>query len=69
MGQSDWVHLDVEEVLRESDKALLVRLEDGREEWLPFSQISEPDDYKVGDRNVTISITSWLANQKGLDDG
>ena len=62
----EWVHLDVEEILRETDKAFLVRLEDGREEWLPFSQIADPDEYQVGDRDCTVSITEWVARQKGL---
>ncbi len=63
-----WVHLSVAKIVRETDAAFLVRLEDGDEEvWLPKSQISDPEDYEVGDEDVTISITEWLAQQKGLE--
>jgi hypothetical protein len=67
MAASNWVHLDVSEIKGESDLAFLVELEDGEELWLPKSQISDPQDYNRGDRNVTLSITEWLARQKGLD--
>ncbi len=63
---SEWFHLDVEEILRETEKAFLVLLDDGEEVWLPISQISEPEDYEVGDKDCTISITGWLAREKGL---
>ncbi len=62
----EWVHLDVELIVRETDKAFLLRLEDGREEWVPFSQISDPGDYSEGDEDCCISVTQWLADQKGL---
>lgn len=62
-----WVHLDVAKIVRETDSAFLVRLESGDEHWVPKSQISDPEDYEVGDEDVTISITEWLAQQKGLD--
>lgn len=61
-----WVHLDFEEIVAETEKALLVRLEDGQEVWLPLSQISDADDYRQGDEDGTISVTEWIAKQKGL---
>lgn len=64
MSQS-WVHLDVEEVKRETDKAFLVVI-DGEQVWIPKSQIDSPDDYEEGDTNCTISVTEWIANEKGL---
>lgn len=68
MSDSRWVHLDFEEIVRGTDKLLLVRLEGGEETWLPVSQISDADDYSVGDTDGVISITEWLANQMGLGD-
>ncbi len=63
---SDWVCIDVEEILRETDKALLCLI-DGKEVWIPLSQIAPEDrDVKVGDTDVGLSITSWIANEKGL---
>lgn len=66
MGSSNYVHLDFDAIVRETDKALLVRFKGGREEWLPLSQIADSDDYRAGDKNGTISVTEWLANQKSL---
>src|SRR5207249_6975883 len=67
MSTSPWVHLDVEEVVRETDKALLLRLEeDGREVWVPLSQIADNDLYSEGDRNCSISVSQWFAEKEGL---
>jgi hypothetical protein len=65
VSASNWVHLDFDEILRETDKALLVRFPDGEEEWVPISQISDEEDYRVGDQDGTISVSEWLARQKG----
>lgn len=63
----EWVHLDVAKILRETDRAFLLRLEeDGEEVWVPKAQVSDPEDYQEGDENVTVSVTRWLAEQKGL---
>lgn len=67
VSASDYVHLDVEEVLRETDKALHVLLEGGEEVWLPKSQVKDAGDYRPGDRGCTMSITEWLAREKGFD--
>lgn len=68
MSASEWVHLDVELIVRETEKAFLLRLEGGAEYWIPRSQISEPENYEQGDEDVTISISQWIAEQKGLAD-
>lgn len=62
----NYVHLDVAEILKETDKAFLLLLDDGEEIWCPFSQIADIDQYAVGDKNCTVSISKWLADQKGL---
>ncbi len=67
MTQSGWVHLDVQVIRQESDKAFQVVLEDGSIHWLPKSQVDDADAYESGDRDVTISITEWLAKEKGLE--
>jgi hypothetical protein len=67
MSASSWVHLVVEEVVRETEKALLLRLaEDGREIWVPLSQIADNELYFEGDRNCYISVTQWFAEKEGL---
>ena len=67
MSESRWVHLDVDEVLRETEKAFLIRLESGEEHWIPKSQISDVDDYNVGDRNATVSVSSWFCEKEGIE--
>ncbi len=72
MPQSGYIHIDVEEILRASEKALLCRLtdtNDNQEVWLPFSQIADPDEYYAGIKGCTISVKEWLANEKGLKGG
>lgn len=65
MGNKNWIHIDVDEIVRETEKAFLLRIDD-EEVWIPKSQISNPEDYAEGDTNCTVSITDWIANQKGL---
>jgi hypothetical protein len=60
-----WIHLDVDKIVRATDKALLLRI-DGEEYWIPLSQIAGPDDYDEGDEDCTVSVTEWIAREKGL---
>ena len=62
---SDYVHVEVEKIVKETDSALLCRI-DGKEIWIPLSQIADSDDYREGDEDCEISITEWIAKQKGL---
>jgi hypothetical protein len=68
MSASNWVHLEGCNVLRVTDKAMLVEYDDG-ELWLPLSQIDPEsrDQYEEGDEDVTVSITLWLAKEKGIE--
>jgi hypothetical protein len=68
VGASNWIHLDVAAVLRLTDKAMHVELEDGELVWLPLSQVDEADKFEAGDKNLTVSITEWLAKEKGLGE-
>jgi len=64
-----YVHLDVPHVVRITDKAMLVRLEEDESaqgHWIPLSQVSDPDDYAEGDLNCTVSVTEWWAEKEGL---
>lgn len=67
MGSSNYVHIDVDVILGITDKAFLVSI-DGEEIWLPASQIFDPEEYEKGDENITLSITQWIAREKGLDE-
>jgi hypothetical protein len=62
------VEFDGCEALRETDLAILVRFEDGREEWIPKSQIADDSEVFDADENRagTLVVTEWIAEQKGL---
>jgi hypothetical protein len=65
MGASRWVHLDVDRIAKETEAAFLLVI-DGAEHWIPKSQVSDPENYEQGDEDLTISVTHWIADQKGL---
>ena len=66
MPQGNWIHLDVKLIVKETDRAFLLRLDDDTEHWIPKNQISDPDDYEEGDKDCSVSITEWIAEQKGI---
>lgn len=68
MAASSWVHLNVTLVKRATPLALLLVLEDPDQDdvWIPKSQMEEPDAYAEGDTDATISVTEYIAKQKGL---
>lgn len=66
MGQSQFVHLEECRIVRETDAAFLIE-HDGEEHWIPKSQIADPDTYEAGDEDVTVSVTEWIAKQKGIE--
>lgn len=65
MGASGWVHVDADEIKRETEKAFLVVIGD-EECWLPKSQVDNASQYEAGDKDVTLSITEFIAREKGL---
>lgn len=63
-GSTVWVEGCV--CLRERDRAVLVKLPDGHEEWFPRSQWALGNEIEhPGDRG-TLKITIWIARQKGV---
>lgn len=66
MSASNWVHLEDCDVLRVTGKAILVFFE-GEQHWFPKSQVSEADKYEEGDSGLTVSVTTWIAEQKGIE--
>lgn len=66
---ADYVHINVKRIKKKTDKAFLLLLENGEEHWIPFSQIADDaDDYNEGDRDCSMSITDWIAQQKGIEE-
>lgn len=65
MGFSGWVHIVVEEILRETDKAFLCLI-DCTEVWIPKSQIADANNYEEGEMDCEMSITEFIAKEKGI---
>ena len=63
----NYVHVDAERVEKVTVKAILFVI-DGVDVWIPLSQISpaDRDQYEAGDKDVSVCITEWIAQQKGL---
>lgn len=56
-------------VVKKTEKSMLIRLEDNRDEWIPLSQIDDNYDITAdsaeGDEGE-IGLTEWIADQRGL---
>ena len=62
---NDEVTVTAERVIRKTDKAILVQLED-RQLWIPQSQISDNSEvYDVGHTGDLI-LSPWFAEKEGL---
>ena len=65
MNASRWVQLENATIKRETDASFLIVLND-EEYWIPKSQVDDANSYNVGDTDVTLIITKWIAECKGL---
>ena len=68
MSASGYVHVEVEEITGETEMAFFLVIE-GEQVCIPKSQIADADDYAVGMKNPTISLTVWICEQKGIEYG
>lgn len=66
MSQSEYVHLEGCDILAVTDAAIQVRWE-GDRYWFPKSQVADPETYEAGDKGLTVSVTEWIAEQKGIE--
>lgn len=66
MSASNFTHIQVDRIKVETDKAFLVVV-GGEEIWLPKSQIADAEDYSEGDCDIELSISNWIAAEKGFD--
>lgn len=66
-----WVFATAERIKRVTDKAILAEIADGEgevtEHWLPKSQLEDPEKFEEGDQDITIGMTEWIAEQKGIE--
>lgn len=68
MSASDYVHLDVKLIKAETDKALLLVMDDDSEHWVPISLITDSEEYEAGLKNCTVSVARWFCEKEGLVD-
>ena len=68
MGQSNYVHLESCKVVAVKEKAVLIEYDDA-EYWIPVSQLADGEDHNLeaGDKDITVSISEWIAKQKGIE--
>jgi len=69
VGASNYVTVNFDKIKVETAKAFLLILDDeeGTEVWIPKSQMADPEDYKEGDQNGSVSVTEFIAREKGLE--
>lgn len=67
MSASSWVHVDFTQITAATADALLVAISGGDEVWIPKSCIADPEDYRKGNKNGSISIREWFAKKIGLE--
>jgi len=51
------------EMVKESEKAILIKTKDGKEHWIPKSQIKSK--VTIGN-TVEMKIPEWIADEKGI---
>lgn len=66
MSASNYVHLEGVNIKRETGLAFLIEYE-GEECWIPKSHVADADDYAEGDLDRSLSISEWIAQEKGLN--
>lgn len=54
------------EVCAVTDKAILIDIDGHGKEWIPISQILDGDDSPAKGDVIELTITTWIAEQKGL---
>jgi hypothetical protein len=67
VGYSGWTHLDVLEIVRETENAFELRFHDDTSVWVPKSMVADAEDYSGGDCNVSLSVLDEFAEKRGLD--
>lgn len=64
--ETEAVNLGPVVVKHETDKALLVRMEDQTERWIPKSQIHDDSDVYRKNQDGELKVTKWFAEKEGL---
>ena len=64
MGRYTTIDIQVDAILRETEKAMLVRQSD-TQAWVPMSMVEKITRHPNG--TAEIRIPDWLADEKGLE--
>jgi hypothetical protein len=57
----------VDAIKRITDMAILVMI-NGKDHWIPKSQVWEPDELDLTDEPTEIHVTPWFIKKEGLDN-
>jgi hypothetical protein len=68
MGATNYVHLEPCDIVAVTPKAVMIRYDD-ETFWIPVSQLADGEDhpFEAGDTGLTVSISEWIAEQKGIE--
>lgn len=67
MSYEDDEGVEIEgEVYAVTDKAILIDIESHGQEWIPKSQIIEGEEFPEKNEFIELTITTWIAEQKGI---
>ena len=68
MANDNFVEIEVERIIKETEKAFLCEVGGGEEIWVPKSQIEGADKHFEDDEGVTMAVTEWWAKKNNLMD-
>lgn len=67
LPQPEFIPIKVRRIMRVVAKAILVRLDNGEEHWVPLSQVKPPETpFKQNQRNLTIEVAEWVIENKRM---
>ena len=65
---STTVRIEDREVIRDTGKAILVRIGDEHEKWIPSSVVDDDSEiWAEGDKGDLV-VKAWFAEREGLDE-
>lgn len=63
---SDFVEVDFDHCIQETESAVLLQLDEDNAKWIPRSVIEEGEVPEQGDENSTTFVATWFAEKEGL---
>jgi hypothetical protein len=67
---ANYVTIEIDEVIRETEKAFLFRIPMGSEvweKWIPKSCIEDPDALVEGSGSAEVNVAEWFAREEDLE--